>query len=104
MASSGEIFRSRRNRAKRFRPAAWYCLESEVGQNRPGRRDGYQRMWIDDAFRGETVEMRWRATTDIRINAVQLTFSASPVPITEHVWIDNVAVSTQRIGCAMANT
>jgi hypothetical protein len=79
----------------------WYCLELEVGANQPGRRDGYQRMWIDDAFRGETVEMRWRDTTDIRINAVQLTFSASPVPITEHVWIDNVAVSTQRIGCAI---
>lgn len=33
-----------------------------------------------------------------RINAVQLAFSVSPVPVTEHVWIDNVVVSTERIG------
>jgi len=33
-----------------------------------------------------------------RINAVQLAFSVSPVPVREHVWIDNVVVSTERIG------
>ena len=80
----------------------WYCLELELGANQPDRRDGYQRMWINDAFKGETTGMRWRDTLDVRINAVQLTFSASPVPITEHVWIDNVVVSTQRIGCAVS--
>jgi len=77
----------------------WYCLELEVKANRPEQRDGYQRMWINDQFRAEVTDMRWRDTTDVRINAVQLAFSASPVPITEHVWIDNVVVSTERIGC-----
>jgi hypothetical protein len=58
-------------------------------------------MWINDLFKGEQTGIRWRDTTDVRINAVQLTFSASPVPSTEHVWIDNLVVSTQRIGCAV---
>lgn len=80
----------------------WYCLELELRANEPGRRDGYQRMWIDDKLKGEVTGIRWRDTTDVRINAVQLTFSASPVPRTEHVWIDNVVVSTQRIGCAVS--
>ena len=80
----------------------WYCLEFELQANEPGRRDGYQRMWINDEFKGEVTGMRWRDTTDVRINAVQLTFSASPVPITEHVWIDNVVVSTERIGCVIS--
>jgi hypothetical protein len=79
----------------------WYCLELELGVNQPGLRDGYQRMWINDLFKGEQTGIRWRDTTDVRINAVQLTFSASPVPSTEHVWIDNLVVSTQRIGCAV---
>ncbi len=80
----------------------WYCLELEVQANQPAQRDGFQRMWINDAFKGEVAGMRWRDTTDLRINAFQLTFSASPVPITEHLWIDNVVVSTRRIGCAQS--
>ena len=80
----------------------WYCLELEVKANLPEQRDGYQRMWINDQFKGEVVDMRWRDTTDVRINAVQLTFSASPVPVTEHVWIDNVVVSTERVGCSIS--
>ncbi|HEX2056428.1 MAG TPA: hypothetical protein VHF07_08035 [Nitrospiraceae bacterium] len=83
-------------------PGRWYCLELEVKANQPGLRDGYQRMWINDIFKGDTTGMRWRDTTDVRINAVQLTFSASPVPIREHVWIDNLVVSTERIGCTVS--
>lgn len=79
----------------------WYCVELELAVNQPGLRDGYQRMWINDGFKGEQTGIRWRDTADVLINAVQLTFSASPVPTTEHVWIDNVVVSTQRIGCAV---
>jgi hypothetical protein len=83
--------------------ARWYCLELELKANAPGLRDGLQRMWIDDVFKGEVPNMRWRDTTDVRINAFQLTFSGS-VPSTEHVWIDNVVVGTKRIGCASAGT
>lgn len=77
----------------------WYCLELEVQANTPGQHDGFQKMWIDGTFKGQVSNMRWRDTTDLRINAFQLTFSGV-VPITEHLWIDNVVVSTQKIGCA----
>ena len=80
----------------------WYCLELEVKANQPGQRDGVQRVWINDEYKGEVTGMRWRDTDQVRINAFQLTFSASPVPVTEHVWIDQVVVSTQRIGCSVS--
>jgi hypothetical protein len=59
-------------------------------------------MWIDGLFKGEVLNMRWRDTTDVRINALQLTFSAA-VAVTRRMWIDNVVVNTQKIGC-MADT
>jgi hypothetical protein len=76
----------------------WYCLELEVQANTPGQHDGFQNMWIDGARKGQVSNMRWRDTTDLRINALQLTFSGT-VPATEHLWIDNVVVSTQKIEC-----
>jgi hypothetical protein len=48
------------------------------------------------------MNIRWRDTTDLRINAFQLTFSGS-VPVTEQVWIDNIVVSTQKIGCVSSS-
>ncbi len=81
----------------------WHCLEVEVQANTPGARDGFQRVWVDGALKREMLNMRWRDTTDVRTNAFQLSFSGSP-GTTEHVWVDNVVVSTQRIGCVSAGT
>jgi hypothetical protein len=74
-----------------LQPGRWCYLELEMKANTPGSRAGLQRRWIDGVFKGE-VFMRLRHTTDLRINAFQLTFSGS-VPATQHVWIDNVVVS-----------
>jgi hypothetical protein len=74
-----------------IQPGRWYCLELELRANAPGARDGFQRMWIDDVLKGEVLSMRWRDTTDVRINALQLTFSGE-VTVSKRVWIDNVVV------------
>jgi hypothetical protein len=81
-----------------IQPGQWFCLELELKANTPGLRDGYQRMWINGQFKGQVDNMRWRDATDLRINAVQLSFSGGG-PKTEHKWIDAVVVSRQRIGC-----
>jgi len=86
------------DRREALQPGRWYCLELELQANTPGARDGFQRMWIDGLFKGEVLNMRWRDTTDVRINAFQLTFSGA-VTATKRVWIDNIVVSTQKIGC-----
>jgi hypothetical protein len=79
-------------------PDQWWCLEYELKANTPGLHDGYQRMWINDVLKGETLNMRWRDTTDVRINAAQITGSGGG-PVTEHKWYDNVVVAAQKIGC-----
>ncbi len=80
-----------------LQPGRWYCLELEVQANRPGQRDGYQRLWIDGRLKGEVRDLRWRDTADVRINAAQLTFSG-PVESTQEVWVDNVVVSQAPVG------
>ena len=84
--------------ARRFNQAVGIALSSSSKPIRPGAHDGFQRMWIDGVFKGEVLNMRWRDTTDVRINALQLTFSGA-VAVTKRLWIDNVVVSTQKIGC-----
>lgn len=84
-----------------IQPGRWFCLELELKANTPGLRDGYQKMWIDGQLKGHVKGMRWRDTTDLRINAVQLSFSGGG-PKREHKWIDAVVVSRRRIGCNAA--
>ena len=79
-------------------PGDWHCLELELKANTPGSHDGFQRLWIDGRFKGEALNMHWRDTTDLKINALQLTFSGVGSR-TQHVWMDNVIVSTRRMGC-----
>ncbi|MFO0773805.1 MAG: hypothetical protein U0172_03960 [Nitrospiraceae bacterium] len=81
----------------------WYCLELELQANTPGQHDGYQRMWIDGTPKGEVQGMRWRDTTDLRINAFQLSFSG-PVYTTQYLWIDQVVVSQTRVGCLVGDS
>ena len=77
----------------------WTCLELEVQANTPGQKNGLQRAWIDGVLAGETLNMRWRDTTALTNNVFSLSFSGLPAAAT-HMWVDNVVVSTQRIGCA----
>ena len=84
-----------------IQPGIWTCLEFEVQANTPGSADGFERVWINDVLKGEVLNMRWRDTTNLQTNAFQLSFSASSA-ISSHMWIDNIVVSTQRIGCLSA--
>lgn len=82
-----------------LRPGRWYCIEFEVQANSPGRRDGYQTMWIDGVLKGRVSGIRWRDSSDVRINAFQLTFSGT-VPVTQRMWMDDVVVGAERVGCS----
>jgi hypothetical protein len=81
-----------------FQRGVWNCIELEVQLNTPGQHNGYQRSWINGKLASETLSMRWRDTTNLTNNAFQLTFSGIPA-INTNMWVDNVVVSTQRIGC-----
>jgi hypothetical protein len=82
-------------------PGTWTCIEQEILVNTPGQRNGLQRLWVDGTLVGEVLNMRWRDTTNIQTTAFQLSFSLSP-PQSQRAWVDNVVVSTQRVGCLSA--
>ena len=80
----------------------WECTEVEVVHNTPGQPDGALRVWINDddqpvmeytgvKFRDEAVS--W--------NAIQLSgyYGGSGSPQVQHHWVDDIVVSSQRIGC-----
>jgi hypothetical protein len=79
----------------------WTCLETEVLLNTPGARDGLHRAWLNGVLAVEKANMRWRDSTILNLNSFQLSFSGNPSADTR-MWIDNVVVSTQRIGCVSA--
>jgi hypothetical protein len=81
----------------------WHCLEFELKANTPGVHDGEQRMWINGLLKGDVRNLRWRDTTNLRINAIQITNSGGG-PKVEYKWFDNIVVSRERIGCLGTTT
>ena len=81
----------------------WTCLEMEVLLNTPGEHDGLHRAWVNGVLTVEKLNIRWRDSTILNLNAFQLSFSGNP-GVDTHMWIDNVVVSTQRVGCLSAAT
>jgi len=76
----------------------WTCLETEVLLNTPGMHNGLHRAWLNGALAVEKLNMRWRDSAILNLSSFQLSFSGNSSTDT-HIWIDNVVVSTQRIGC-----
>jgi len=77
----------------------WICIESEVQLNTPGVSNGTHRTWVNDVLAGERTGVRWRESTILNLNAFQLSFSGGVSP-TARIWVDNIVVAQQRIGCA----
>ncbi|HEV8509923.1 MAG TPA: hypothetical protein VGQ48_05670 [Gemmatimonadales bacterium] len=79
-------------------PGAWHRLEFMVTLNTPGQSNGNQRLWIDGALRGTWSGLRFRSSSVLRLNAVQLTFSRSTAEAStaQKLWVDNLVVSTRR--------
>jgi hypothetical protein len=82
----------------------WVCMEEEVHANTPGQTDGLQRLWMNDTLIREVTGMRWRDTTNLQTGALQLTFSGGPNQGAQYSWVDNIVVSTQRIGCGVGTS
>ena len=78
---------------------AWHKIEFWVKLNTPGQADGIQRFWLDGVLRGEWRGLVLRNTTDLRLNSVTLESSLAadaPVPVTRHLYVDDVLVTTAR--------
>ena len=82
----------------RLRPVSWHHIEFWVKLNTPGQADGLQTFWLDGAQVGNWSGMRFRSSSILRLNSVQLSFSvAAPgAPRNQELYIDDLLVTTGR--------
>lgn len=72
----------------------WHRVEFSVTLNTPGRADARQTFSIDGVQRGSWSGFSFRDSDILRLNAVQLTFSADVESRPREVHVDNVVVAT----------
>jgi hypothetical protein len=73
----------------------WQEVVFHVRLNTPGKHDGSQTLWIDGVKKIDVRNMRWRTTTDLRLNQVRFDnwmSSDAPPSKTQFIWVDDVTV------------
>ena len=73
----------------------WHQVAFWVKLNTPEATDAVQTFWLDGVERGRWQGFRFRTSTILRLNAVQLTFSTGGAPQTQTLYIDDVVVATR---------
>ena len=70
----------------------WQEVVFHIRLNTPGKDNGYQELWVDGVKKIVQQNMRWRTTTDLRLNMLRFDNWMARSPKTEHVWIDDVTI------------
>jgi len=76
----------------------WYCMEMMLKANTPGQNNGEQTFWINGDLIGHFKNMVWRFTSDLKINSFSIGLYIHDNKKTNHIWYDDVNVSTGFIG------
>ena len=74
----------------------WHHVEYWVQLNTPGQANARQTFWIDGVQRGAWSGFSFRSSSILMLNSVQLTFSSGGAPLTEHLYVDHLVVTTGR--------
>ena len=74
----------------------WHHVEFAVTLNTPGRADARQVFWLDGVERGRWSGFSFRDGEVLRLNSVQLTFSAAADTAAREVHVDDLVVSSRR--------
>jgi hypothetical protein len=85
----------------------WYCFEMMIKANNPPEEDGEIKMWIDGELVAHHDGMRFRDTSDLKINT--FTYSAYvggdwTAKRTQNLWDDQIVVATTYIGPISSGT
>ncbi len=75
-------------------PGQWHELIVHVDAGTPGAHDGSQQLWIDGELAIDVQSIRWRDTTDLRLNEFAIVDYMPGSLKTQHIWYDNVLVTT----------
>jgi len=70
----------------------WQEVVFHIKLNTPGQYDGSQTLWINGIKKIDVQNMRWRTTTDLRLNEIQFVNYMPEGPQIQHVWVDDVTV------------
>ena len=73
----------------------WHELIIHVDAGTPGQHDGSQQLWIDGQLQIDVTGMRWRDTTDLRVNEFAIVDYMPGSPKTQHIWFDNIRITTE---------
>lgn len=85
----------------RLKNNRWYAIEQYLKLNTPGKNDGVMRAWIDGKLAFEKTDVRFRDVSDLKIEMVWMNVyqgGTKPAASEEHLYIDDVVISTQPIG------
>lgn len=85
-------------------PGQWQEVIVHVDAGTPGQADGSQSMWINGELKVEVSGIRWRNSSNLLLNELAFV-NYMPGPLrTQHIWIDDVVVSTEFPGSAYAGS
>lgn len=78
----------------------WFCIEAHVKLNDPGQKNGIHEFWIDGVLQARSDNLDFTKTyTDFGINAIFFeNYWNNGSPKNQERYIDNIVVSTKRIG------
>lgn len=79
----------------------WHCVEAHMRLNDAGQSNGVFEMWIDDNLDARSIGLNWLGSySAYGINALFIeNYWNAGSPQDQSRYIDNIVVSTERIGC-----
>jgi hypothetical protein len=74
-------------------PGQWQEVVFHIKMNTPGQYNGSQTVWLNGVKKLDKQNMRWRTTTDLKINEIRFdNYMGNYAPKTEYVWIDDLVI------------
>jgi hypothetical protein len=70
----------------------WQEVVFHIKLNTPGQSDGLQEVWLNGVKQLSQQNMRWRTTTDLRLNEVRFDDYMPGGPQTQYLWVDDITV------------
>jgi hypothetical protein len=80
----------------------WHCIEAHIRLNASGQSDGVFEVWVDGLLDSQRSGLNFVGTAPYGINAVYFENywnAGTGAPVAEERYLDNIVVSTGRIGC-----
>ena len=79
----------------------WYCVEAHAKLNTPGQSDGLMELWVNGVLDAQRTGINWVGSySTYGINVVFFeNYWNDGSPVAQERYIDDIVVSTERIGC-----